>query len=473
MPRLRANAKIVATLGPASSDRETILALYNAGADVFRINFSHGDREDQRARIRTIRAIEREMRRPIGIMADLQGPKIRIGTFVSGPVELTEGASFRFDFDEAPGDAGRVCLPHPEVFRAVAPGQILLIDDGRLRLEIAECSDRHIVATVQAGGAIGDRKGVNIPGALLPMSAMTEKDRKDLAFALDQGVDWVALSFVQRPDDVAELRNLAANRASVLAKIEKPAALENLGQIIDLSDAIMIARGDLGVELPPEEVPSVQKRIVRDCRAAGKPVIVATQMLESMVGSPTPTRAEASDVANAVYEGADAVMLSAETAVGRHAVRSVDVMNRIVLRTEADPTWRSLIDAGDTLPDPTASDAITAAARQVADTVGAAAIVTYTISGSTTLRASRARPTAPILCLTGSDRTARKLTLAWGVSCFFSHDANSVEEMVDYAVEMAKAHAFAEPGQPIVITAGMPFGTPGATNLLRIAWVGN
>ena len=473
MPRLRANAKIVATLGPASSDRETILALYNAGADVFRINFSHGGREDQRARIRTIRAIEREMRRPIGIMADLQGPKIRIGTFGSGPVELTEGANFRFDLDEAPGDAGRVCLPHPEVFRAVAPGQILLIDDGRLRLEIAECSDRHIAATVLVGGAIGDRKGVNIPGALLPMSAMTEKDRKDLVFALDQGVDWVALSFVQRPDDVAELRNLAANRASVLAKIEKPAALENLGQIIDLSDAIMVARGDLGVELPPEEVPSVQKRIVRDCRAAGKPVIVATQMLESMVGSPTPTRAEASDVANAVYEGADAVMLSAETAVGRHAVRSVDVMNRIVLRTEADPTWRSLIDAGDTLPDPTASDAITAAARQVADTVGAAAIVTYTISGSTTLRASRARPTAPILCLTGSDRTARKLTLAWGVSCFFSHDANSVEEMVDYAVEMAKTHGFAEPGQPIVITAGMPFGTPGATNLLRIAWVGN
>ena len=349
----------------------------------------------------------------------------------------------------------------------------MLIDDGRLRLEIAECSDRHIAATVLAGGAISDRKGVNIPGALLPMSAMTEKDRKDLVFALDQGVDWVALSFVQRPDDVAELRNLAANRASVLAKIEKPAALENLGQIIDLSDAIMVARGDLGVELPPEEVPSVQKRIVRDCRAAGKPVIVATQMLESMVGSPTPTRAEASDVANAVYEGADAVMLSAETAVGRHAVRSVDVMNRIVLRTEADATWRSLIDAGDTLPDPTASDAITAAARQVADTVGAAAIVTYTISGSTTLRASRARPTAPILCLTGSDRTARKLTLAWGVSCFFSHDANSVEEMVDYAVEMAKTHGFAEPGQPIVITAGMPFGTPGATNLLRIAWVGD
>ena len=473
MPRLRANAKIVATLGPASSDRETILALYNAGADVFRINFSHGGREDQRARIRTIRAIERELRRPIGIMADLQGPKIRIGTFGSGPVELTEGASFRFDLDEAPGDDGRVCLPHPEVFRAVAPDQTLLIDDGRLRLEIAECSDRHIAVTVRAGGAIGDRKGVNIPGALLPMSAMTEKDRKDLVFALDQGVDWVALSFVQRPDDVAELRNLAANRASVLAKIEKPAALENLEQIIDLSDAIMVARGDLGVELPPEEVPSVQKRIVRDCRAAGKPVIVATQMLESMVGSPTPTRAEASDVANAVYEGADAVMLSAETAVGRHAVRSVDVMNRIVLRTEADPTWRSLIDAGDTLPDPTASDAITAAARQVADTVGAAAIVTYTISGSTTLRASRARPTAPILCLTGSDRTARKLTLAWGVSCFFSHDANSVEEMVDYAVEMAKTHGFAEPGQPIVITAGMPFGTPGATNLLRIAWVGD
>ena len=472
MPRLRANAKIVATLGPASSDPQTVRALFEAGVAVFRINFSHSGREDHRARIRAVRAVERDVQRPVGIMADLQGPKIRIGEFASGPVELSEGAAFRFDIDPAPGDAGRVCLPHPEVYRAVAPGQQMLVDDGRLRLEIADCSDSHIAATVRAGGPIGDRKGVNLPGAVLPLSAMTEKDRTDLSFALDQGVDWIALSFVQRPDDVAELRTLAGNRASVLAKIEKPSALDNLAQIVDLSDAVMVARGDLGVELPPEEVPSVQKRIVRACRAAGKPVIVATQMLESMVASPTPTRAEASDVANAVYEGADAVMLSAETAVGRHAVRSVDVMSRIVRRTEADPTWRSVIDAGAAIPDPTASDAITAAARQVAETVGAAAIVTYTMSGSTALRASRVRPAAPILCLTGSDRTARKLVLAWGVSCFFSHDASSVEEMVDYAVEMAKTHGFAEAGQAIVITAGMPFGTPGATNMLRIAWVG-
>ena len=476
MPQRRASAKIVATLGPASSDPATVLALYRAGADVFRINFSHGSREDHRARIRTVRAVEREVRRPIAIVADLQGPKIRIGTFApapdGGPVELAEGATFRFDRDDAPGDASRVCLPHPEVYRAVAPGQMLTLDDGRLRLEIAECSESHIAATVRAGGPIGDRKGVNLPGAVLPLSALTAKDRRDLSFALDQGVDWIALSFVQRPEDVAELRTLAGNRASVLAKIEKPAALENLALIVDLSDAVMVARGDLGVELPPEEVPSLQKRIVRACRAAGKPVIVATQMLESMVSSPTPTRAEASDVANAVYEGADAVMLSAETAAGRHPVRSVDVMNRIVRRTEADPAWRSALDAGSSLPDPTASDAITLAARQVADTVGAAAIVTYTMSGSTALRASRARPAAPILCLTGSDRTARKLVLAWGVSCFFSHDAGSVEEMVDYAVEMAGTHGFAEPGQPIVVTAGIPFGTPGATNLLRIAWVG-
>ena len=301
---------------------------------------------------------------------------------------------------------------------------------------------------------------------------MTDKDRKDLNFALDQGADWIALSFVQRPDDVAELRNLVSNRASVLAKIEKPAALENLPQIIELSDAVMVARGDLGVELPPEDVPSAQKRIVRMARASGKPVIVATQMLDSMVDSPTPTRAEASDVANAVYEGADAVMLSAETAAGKYPVRAVDVMNRIIRRTEADPAWRAVLDAGHTLPDPTASDAITAAAKQVADTVHAAAIVTYTTSGSTALRASRERPAAPILCLTGSDRTARKLVLAWGVECFFSHDASSVEEMVDYAVDMAREHGFAAPGQAVVITAGIPFGTPGATNMLRIAWVG-
>jgi len=472
MPRKRANAKIVATLGPASSDAETIKALHSAGADVFRINFSHGDREDHQARVRIIRAAERELRRPIGILADLQGPKIRIETFADGPVTLEEGATFRFDQDDAPGDLSRVSLPHPEVFAALAPGQTLLIDDGKLRLEVTECSGQHIAATVIAGGEISDRKGVNVPGVVIPMSALTDKDRKDLNFALDQGVDWVALSFVQRPDDVAELRNLVSNRASVLAKIEKPAALENLPQIIELSDAVMVARGDLGVELPPEDVPSAQKRIVRMARASGKPVIVATQMLDSMVDSPTPTRAEASDVANAVYEGADAVMLSAETAAGKYPVRAVDVMNRIIRRTEADPAWRDVLDAGHTLPDPTASDAITAAARQVADTVHAAAIVTYTTSGSTALRASRERPAAPILCLTGSDRTARKLVLAWGVECFFSHDASSVEEMVDYAVDMAKEHGFAAPGQAVVITAGMPFGTPGATNMLRIAWVG-
>jgi len=472
MPRKRAYAKIVATLGPSTSTPEVIRELREAGADVFQINFSHGSRYDNRNCIKTIRAIEREVRRPIGILADLQGPKIRIGTFADSELELAPGEPFRFDLDPTPGDRHRVSLPHPEVFRALSPGQLLLVDDGKLRLEVTECSSRHIVATVLTGTAISDRKGVTIPGVVIPMSALTDKDRKDLVFALDQGVDWIALSFVQRPDDVAELRNLVSNRASVLAKIEKPAALENLGQIIDLSDAVMVARGDLGVELPPEDVPSVQKRIVRACRTAGKPVVIATQMLDSMMESPTPTRAEASDVANAVYEGADAVMLSGETARGKHAVRSVDVMNRIIRRTEADPAWRSFLDAGNTLPDPTASDAITAAARQVAETIDAAAIVTYTSSGSTALRASRERPAAPILCLTGRDRTARKLVLAWGVECFLSHDASSVEEMVDYAVDMAKRHGFAAPGRAIVITAGMPFGMPGATNTLRITWVG-
>jgi pyruvate kinase len=470
--RKRRHAKIIATLGPDTSSPEAIEALWEAGADVFRLNMSHSGRDDHRGRVKAIRAVERKLQRPIGILADLQGPKFRIGTFAKGGIELAAGKPFRLDLSDKPGDAKRAPLPHPDVIAALGPGNDILLDDGKVRLTVEKVGKDFVDTVVATGGPLSDRKGVNVPGIVLPVSALTDKDRRDLTFALELGCDWIALSFVQRPDDMAELRKLTSNRASIVAKIEKPAALDHFEEIVELTDAVMVARGDLGVEIPPEDVPSIQKHLVGVSRRAGKPVIVATQMLDSMVDAPTPTRAEASDVAGAVYEGADAVMLSAETAVGRYPRETVAIMDRIIRRTERDPTWRLLMDAGRAPPHATAASAITAAARQVAETIGAAAVVTYTSSGSTALRAARERPSAPILCLTGSDQTARKLTLAWGVESFFSHDAHSVEEMVDYALAMVQDNEFADRGQPIVITAGMPFGTPGATNMLRIAWVG-
>jgi len=467
----RRAAKIIATLGPASSAPDKIRALHAAGADLFRLNFSHGERAEHRQRYDAVRKLEREIGRPIGILVDLQGPKIRVGKFKDGKVALGEGKPLRLDLDTTPGDGRRAPLPHPEVFAAMTPGQLVLLDDGRLRLKVEKVGGDFADTVVVTGGTLGERKGVNLPGAILPLSALTEKDLRDLDFALSIGADWIALSFVQRPDDVAELRKLVGNRAAIMSKIEKPQALDKLDQIIDLSDAVMVARGDLGVELPSEDVPTLQKQIVRAGRKAGKPVVVATQMLDSMVRDPAPTRAEASDVANAVYDGADAVMLSAETASGAYPVESVAMMARIVRRVERDPTYRVIMDANHPPPQATASDAITLAAREVASTIAAACIVCYTSSGSTAQRASRERPPVPILCLTGRTQTARRMTLAWGVHCFFSHDVSTIDEMVAYAQESAKANGIAKGGERIVITAGMPFGTPGATNMLRVAWV--
>ncbi len=465
------NAKIIATIGPASSSPEAIRALWEAGANVFRLNFSHGSHSDHRAVHIALRALEHETGRPIAILADLQGPKFRIGKLADDKVTLEPGATFHLDLNEDPGDQHRAPLPHPELFRALAPGHEMLIDDGRLRLRVTACDDRTATTEVVDGGGLSSRKGVSLPGVVIPVSPLTDKDRRDLDFALALGVDWIALSFVQRPDDLAELRKTVQGRAGVLAKLEKPAAIDRLEEIIDLSDAVMVARGDLGVEMPPEDVPILQKLIVAASRRAGKPVVVATQMLESMITEATPTRAEAGDVANAVYEGADAVMLSAETAAGAHPIEAVAMMDRIIRRVEQAANYRMLLDAALAEPQATAADAITAAARQVAETISAAAIVTYTTSGSTALRAARERPTAPILCLTGSHATARRLVLAWGIESFFTHDAKSVEEMVDHAQTMARDRGFAKRGDSIVITAGMPFGTPGATNMLRIAWV--
>ncbi len=402
---------------------------------------------------------------------DLQGPKLRVGTFPGGSVELKTGGTFRLDLDDAQGDAKRAQLPHPEIFAAVKIGTNLLMDDGRLRLRVKNSGTDFAECEILVGGKLSDRKGVNVPDVVLPLSPLTTKDREDLRFGLDLGVDWVAMSFVQRPEDVAELRKLIGGRAKVLAKLEKPAAIERLEEIIDLSDAVMVARGDLGVEMPPEDVPAIQKRIVAAGRKSGKPVVVATQMLESMVHSPAPTRAEASDVATAIYDGADAVMLSAETASGQYPIEAVAMMNRIIERVERDPAYRQILDARHPDPQPTGHDAISAAAAQVAHTLSVAAIVTYSTSGSTVLRVARERPEVPILALTASLSTARALSLAWGAHCVQIADLKRFSEMVEKACSIALNQEMAKVGERLVITAGVPFGTPGSTNILRVAWV--
>jgi len=469
--RRHRKAKIVATLGPASSSKETIQALFEAGADVFRFNFSHGSHEDHRARYEIVREVERSVGRPIAILADLQGPKLRVGQFAEGKVTLVPGAEFVLDRDPAPGNAQRVCLPHPELFEVVTAGQSLLLDDGRLRLEVIETDEERIRTRVTGGGTLSDRKGVNVPDVVLPIPALTAKDKRDLEFALSLGVDWIALSFVQRPEDLLEARALVQDRAGLLAKLEKPAALDRLEEIVQVSDAIMVARGDLGVELPPERVPGVQKRILRICSRHGKPVVIATQMLESMISAPVPTRAEASDVASAIYDGADAVMLSAESASGAYPVQAVSIMDRIIQEVERDPLYRNLIDAQHVEPLPNRGDAICAALRSVTQIVGAMATITYTTSGHTSLRAARERPAAPILSITPRLSTARRLALAWGVHTTVSPDVWNVDEMVAAACRIALREGFAQVGDQVAIAAGMPFGKPGSTNLLRIAEV--
>ncbi|MBP5856155.1 pyruvate kinase [Marivibrio halodurans] len=461
--------KIVATLGPATSSAAMIEKLFMAGVDVFRLNFSHGERADHKKRFDTIRQLENETGRPIAILLDLQGPKLRIGTFKDGPIELEVGARFRFDLEDKPGDGTRVRLPHPEIFKALEPGTDLLLDDGRLRLTVETCDESHAECTVAVGGELSERKGVNVPGVVLPLSPLTEKDRADLDYGLELGVDWVALSFVQRPEDMAEAAEIVQGRAGLMAKLEKPAAIDKLDEIVDLSDAIMVARGDLGVEMPPEDVPVLQREIVRCARREGKPVVVATQMLDSMIDMPVPTRAEASDVATAVYDGADAVMLSAETAVGDYPVETVTMMNRIIERVQKDPFYRETMNTQRIAPEATTADAISAAARQIGDTIEASAIVAYTTSGSTALRMARERPARPIISLTPREATARKMSLVWGVHSARAPDAHDLDDMMQTAMHQASIDGFAGVDDRIVITAGVPFGTPGKTNLLRIA----
>jgi pyruvate kinase len=470
--RRRRRTKIVATLGPASSTPEVLARLFQAGADVFRLNFSHGTHDDHAARIAMIRDMEAKFDRPIGILADVQGPKLRVGQFGGGRVQLQTGQEFRLDLNPTPGDVRRVQLPHPEIIAAAQIGTTLLLDDGKLRLRVTRVRPDHLETEVAVGGALSDRKGVNVPDIVLPIPALTKKDRLDLDFALSHGVDYIGLSFVQRWEDVAEAREIAAGRAWIMTKVEKPQALDGLEEIIRLSDAVMVARGDLGVELPPEEVPLAQKRIVRMARQMGRPVVVATQMLESMITAPTPTRAEASDVATAVFDGADAVMLSAETAAGQFPFEAVNFMDRIIARVEQDSDWRRIIEASRPGPEHSVADAIAAAARQVAHTVDAAAICAFTASGSTALRAARERPEAPVLGLTPSLQTARRLAVVWGVHAVMAAEVRSMGETVEKASRVARAEGFAGPGSQLVVIAGVPFGTPGTTNALRVTQIG-
>ena len=467
--RRRRRTKIIATLGPASATAEMLSRLYHGGADVFRLNFSHGTHDDHLARIQMIRALERSVGRPIGILADVQGPKLRVGRFGGGRVTLQSGQSFRLDLSPVPGDRNRVELPHPEIISAAGIGTNLLLDDGKLRLRVTKTRGDHLECQVVTGGPLSDRKGVNVPDVALPIPALTPKDRVDLDFALEHGVDFIGLSFVQRAEDVAEAKEIAAGRAWIMTKMEKPQALENLDAVIAESDAVMVARGDLGVELPPEEVPLAQKRITRAARLRGIPVVVATQMLESMINAPAPTRAEASDVATAVFDGADAVMLSAETAAGQYPYEAVNMMDRIVERVERDPDWRHGIERTRPAPEHLSASAIAAAARQVANTIEAACIAAFTQGGTTAMRMARERPNCPILGLTSKLEIARRLAVVWGVHALVVPELHSMTEAVTRATRLAHSEGFAALGDEVVVTAGIPFNQPGTTNALRVA----
>lgn len=468
MRRLR-SVKIVATLGPASSSYEMIRALHEAGADVFRLNMSHGSHAEIAERHAIIRQVEKDLDSTIGILADLQGPKLRVGVFANGEEELEEGASFRLDLADKEGSIDRVTLPHPEIFAALEPGAHLLVNDGKIRLKVESCGKDFADCKVVTGGTISNRKGVNVPDVVLPLAALSEKDRLDLEFVADLGVDWLALSFVQRAQDVIEARELCKGRAAILSKIEKPAGVKAFDEILEVSDGIMVARGDLGVELPVQNVPPIQKRLIRRCRAAAKPVIVATQMLESMIESPMPTRAEVSDVATAIYEGSDAIMLSAESAAGAYPVEAVTTMNNVAIEVESDPTYTEIMEASRVAKRATVADGIVAAAREIAETTDIKAICCFTSSGTTALLTARERPRVPIIAMTNHIRTARRLALTWGTNCVITGELERFKQAVVNAARAARAGGYAESTDQILVTAGVPFNTPGTTNILRVA----
>ncbi|MEL6476767.1 MAG: pyruvate kinase [Pseudomonadota bacterium] len=467
--RRNRNVKVVATVGPACSTREKLRELFEAGVDVFRLNMSHGTHADIAERHQILREIEMEMGRPIGILGDLQGPKLRVGLFADGPVMLEVGQAFRFDLEDKPGDATRVTLPHPEIFAALEPGATLLVNDGKIRLKVDSCDESHAACTVTVGGEISNNKGVNVPDVVLPLAALTEKDRRDLDYVMTLGIDWLALSFVQRPEDVLEARELTGGKVAIMVKVEKPACVARFDEILDVSDGIMVARGDLGVEMPIHELPPIQKHLIRRCRQEAKPVIVATQMLESMITSPMPTRAEVSDVASAIYDGADAVMLSAESAAGQYPVEAVAMMDAVAKNVEAGTLYREALDAGPPIDRTSVADAITSAARAVAEGTDIKAICCFTHSGTTALLMARERPAMPILALTPVRESARRLSLAWGLHCVVTEEVERFKLAVVRAVRTVQEHGFATSEDNIIVTAGVPFNTPGTTNILRVA----
>ena len=467
--RRQRNIKIVATLGPSSSDYDTIKDLHLAGADVFRLNMSHGTHDEIAKRHKIIRQIEDELSSPIAILADLQGPKLRVGSFKNGVEELTENEKFRLDFKDELGTKDRVQLPHPEIFQALHEGAHLLINDGKIKLMVEKCGPDFADCLVLNGGEISDRKGVNVPDVILPLAALSEKDRADLDFICNLGIDWLALSFVQRAEDIVDARNLIAGRASVISKIEKPSAVKSFDEILKVSDGVMVARGDLGVELPVQNVPPIQKRLVRKCRAAAKPVIVATQMLESMIESPMPTRAEVSDVATAIYEGSDAIMLSAESAAGQFPIQAVETMNNVAIEVESDPTYTEVMEASRRAKRNSVADGIVSAAREIAETTDIKAICCFTQTGTTALLTARERPRVPIIALSSEIETARRLALTWGTNCVLSGNKTRFKEAVVSAVRAALAEGLANETDQVVITAGVPFNITGTTNILRVA----
>ena len=463
--------KIVATVGPASSSPSMIRLLHQAGVDVFRLNFSHGDHAKMAGLMRAIRETEAEHGDPIAVLGDLQGPKIRTGVLKDDGIDLKFGADYRLVLAAAATDADVIPIPHAEVIDVLEPGDILKLDDGKLQVTVISRRKADIIARADTPGRLTNRKGINLPGRQLPISALTDKDRTDLKQALEIGVDYIALSFVQRANDVAEARALIGERAGIIAKIEKPTAVEHLGAILAETDAVMVARGDLGVELPPEQVPGIQRRIVRACRQAGKPVIVATHMLESMVESIAPTRAEASDVAVAVFQGADAVMLSAETAVGRHPPTAVAIMDRIIAATEADAESGGFKRDIDPDTEYTTADAITLSARRIAEVLDCRFAVAYTKTGSTARRLSRDRPHCAVIAATPSAEVGRRLALHWGLSPVITEDISDFNEMLDKADKIAREKGAVE-GERIIILAGYPFGRQGKTNTLKISRIG-
>ncbi len=463
------NTKIIATLGPSSSSPLKIHSLFQAGADIFRLNFSHGTHNDHRKRVFHIRQYEKRLGRPIAILGDLQGPKIRIGTFKKKSVTLVNNQKFDLDLDPKPGNEKRVFLPHPEIFKSVKKNTKVLIDDGKILLNIVGVNSEKITTEVLNGGKISNMKGVNIPDVFIKMSSLTKKDIKDLEFCLDLSLDYVALSFVQKAKDLIDLKKHIGSQTGVMAKFEKPLAIKRMDEILFHCDAAMVARGDLGVEMPPEEVPIIQKRIVQSCRDFGKPVVVATQMLDSMINSPSPTRAEASDVATAVFDAADSLMLSAETASGKFPVQSVQIMDRIIRGVENDNSYRQILESKKITLEETTSDAISSAASQVVKTVLAKAIFTYTRSGATAKRAARERPTVPIIGLSPDRITARQLALIWGVHTIHALEPKSFSGMIENACDLAKKEGIVKKGDYVVVTAGAPIGVSGSTNNLRIA----